>query len=78
MQRAAAANENVHWEIKSAPAGGLVWLVWEGPDRKLALNLGSKNEAMSALADWLRSNGLKVQESRPSKLASASWEDWEA
>ena len=78
MQRAAAANENVHWEIKSAPAGGLVWLIWEGPERKLAINLGNKDEAMSTLAEWLRRNGLKVQESQPSKLASGAWEDWDA
>ena len=78
MQRAAAANENARWEIKSAPAGGLVWLIWEGPDRKLAINLGNKNEAMGALADWLRRNGLKVQDIEASKGASGSWEDWDA
>lgn len=78
MQRAAAANENVHWEIKSAPAGGLVWLIWEGPDRKLAINLGTRNEAISTLADWLRRNGLKVQDAQAPKLASAAWEDWDA
>ena len=55
-----------------------MWLIWEGPDRKLAINLGNKNEAMGTLADWLRSNGLKVQETQAPKLASGAWEDWDA
>lgn len=50
----ADANGEVHWRIRSSDGEGLVWLVWEGKGRKLALNLGPKQEARSALAEWLQ------------------------
>ncbi len=72
--KAAMSNDEVQWRIRSSNGEGLVWLIWEGQGRKLALNLGSKKEARTALAEWLQGTGGDVD---PGRHSSADpWNGW--
>ena len=71
MAQARKSDESVHWRIKSPNGDGLVWLIWEGKGKRLALNLGAKHQARSALADWLAAT--EAQQPEPSAGQDMMW-----